>query len=151
MIRNATIDDIKQIVYLGERFYNESHDVDEIPYDPIDTYKSILEIYNGDHGILLVAEQDGQIVGITAGLVFSWYFNSSHKTGQELFWYVHPDYRKGTIGIRLLKELERQAKEKGATTFIMVSEELMGNHDYMEKLYHKLGYHNYESAYIRNL
>ena len=122
MIREARTEDLPLMVVLGEKFYNASHGNSDIPFNRTDTLNTLLAMLESDDGILLVYEHDGRVVGMIAGVMFPWYFNVKHRSGQELFWYVAPEFRKSTAGVRLLKELEKKAKEKGATTFIMISE-----------------------------
>lgn len=150
MIREATIDDLKGLVYLLEGFHKSAFPV-EPSFNHVDLYNTLLDMVNGDGGILLLAEKEDQLIGVIGGLVFPWYFNKSELVGQELFWYMHPEHRKGTTGIKLLQALEKKAKEKGCRSFIMASEYTMNNHDYMETMYHRMGYSNHESYYIRKL
>lgn len=151
MIRDARIEDIPQIVLLGEKFYTASHGNSDIPFDRKDVTTMLWDNIHADQGIMLVEEREGRIVGMICGVIFTWYFNSKYKSGQELFWYVKPEYRRTTVGVRLIKELEQRAKEKGCTTWIMISEYDMGNHDYMDNLYKRMGYRNYETGYIKDL
>lgn len=151
MIRDATIEDLKGIVHLGKEFFDKALAHINVPYDHIQVWHMLHELVKHKDGILLIAEVDDQLVGIVGGSLFSWYFNPEYKSGQEIFWYVTPEYRGTTIGIRLLKEMEKQAKEKGASTWIMISEYHMGNYEQLDKLYRKLGYSDHETGYIKEL
>jgi GNAT superfamily N-acetyltransferase len=151
MIRDATIEDLKEIVHLGKEFFDNALFHLNIEYHHASVWHMLNNLRINEKGILLVAESEGKLQGMVGGTLFEWYFNPRYKSGQEIFWYVSPEYRGTTVGIRLLKEMERQAKAKGASSWIMISEAHMGNHDDMDKLYRKLGYSDHETAYIKDL
>ena len=151
MIREATIEDLKEIVRLGKSFFDDALYYLDIEYNPIDVWKTLDVLRKDDNGILLVAEVDGKIVGMIAGAISTWYFNIQYKFGQEIFWYMSPAYRGTILGIKLLKELEKQAKSKGCSKWCMISEYHMGNSEELDKLYKRCGYINHETSYIKDL
>lgn len=55
--------------------------------------------------------------------------------------YVDPEYRSGTIGIRLIKETEKVARSIGASVLLYHTKI---SHPTLEKMIHKLGYNKLE-------
>lgn len=150
MVRNAEEKDLITIVEMGELFHAEAGLDKVASYNRFHTYKMVEELLNAPEGILLVAEKDGEIIGMTGGITYPMYFNQDSISGQEMFWYVEPEYRNGTIGIKMLREMEKQAKERGCDTFTMISEDYL-NPEALDKMYLKSGYRRYEHTYVRNL
>jgi GNAT superfamily N-acetyltransferase len=98
-------------------------------------------------GTLLVAESDGQCVGMSACVVFPFYANMQTKIGQEIFLFCKPEFRNG-IGQALLDELEAEARRKGANVFI--SANLAGDRDKaFSRFYRRRGYAPSENTHIR--
>lgn len=149
MIRHATADDCSKISELGESFFTEAGWQDVAEYRQEDCLKSLQFLATGDAGILLVAEEDGEIVGMAGGLVSPLYFNLSHMTGQELFWWVKPGAR-GSIGIRLIDALEKAAKDKGCSSWAMIALDKV-EPERTANLYARRGYRPSERTFIKRL
>lgn len=124
-IRPATMDDVPAIVEMAEQFYPDS------PYPVIygdmpKTQAAGLAIVTMhglvEHGIvpgvMLVAENDGDLVGMLCLHIDAATFNPEVIAG-ELVWWLHPDHRGGMSAIRLVKTGEAMAAERGATVINM--------------------------------
>ena len=149
MIRKATLDDVARIAELGALFHAEAGWGDICEYVCEDTEKTLRYLVEDNNGILLVAERDGEIVGMCGGLAHPIYFNHAHKSGQELFWWVKPDCRGG-VGKALFDAMEDEARRLGCTSWAMtaldkVQPELTG------RLYRRRGYRASEHSYIKRL
>lgn len=147
MIRPGTRGDIEVVAALGEEFHREANWSDICEYvadDSIATLGILLE-----SGILLVAEEENEIVGMAGALVFPFYFNTSHITGNELFLWVRPD-RRGSLGARLLKALETEAKARGCKSFSMQLLEAI-EPGKTEKFYLRNGYRPAERTFMKVL
>lgn len=149
-IREATYEDFPILIDMGRMFFAESGYGDLIEFDPDSAEQTINMLIESDSGILLVAEKDKEVVGMVGALLYPFYFNLSHITGQELFWWVRPELRGGRAGYLLLRQVEAEAKSRGATTFSMialdsVSPEIAGG------IYIKSGYRASEYSYIKRL
>jgi GNAT superfamily N-acetyltransferase len=102
-----------------------------------------------DTSVLLVAEVDGESVGMAAAVVFPFYFNLRTSCAQEIFWWADPEHRRG-VGRALLDGLEAHAKAKGANVFMASA--LSGLRDEaLAKLYQMRGYRPLESAFIKRI
>lgn len=149
MIREATIEDLKAIVYLGERFHQEAHREGETMYDHIEAYKGLYELHKT--GILLVYDIDGEIVGTIGGTLFTLWYDKVNLIGEERFWYVDRPYRNGLVGVKLLRAFEKEVKRQGATRCIMISEAAMGNNDIVHNMYERMGYTTFETGFIKSI
>lgn len=149
MIRPASLDDCEVIVDLGEGFFTEAGWQDIADYVREDCLRSLQFLATDETGILLVAEEDGEIVGMAGGLVSPLYFNLSHKTGQELFWWIKPGQR-GAAGLRLIDALEQSARARGCTSWAMIALDHI-DPERTAKIYERRGYRPSERTYIKRL
>ena len=148
-LRAAEPADVPTIAEMGERFHAEAGWPDICAFDRGDCEKTLAHLIESPDGILLVAEAAGRLVGMAGGLAHPLYFNLSHRTGQELFWWVEPGLRDGT-GRALLDALEDEARAIGCVSWSMAclaraKPELMG------RLYERRGYRASERTYIKRL
>jgi GNAT superfamily N-acetyltransferase len=148
MIREAAASDIPEIARLGERFHAQAG-WDEIAYSRDDCAASLAAFMESGAFLCLVAEHDGQIVGMVSGVVSPVYFNRGHQSGEELFWWVSDEAPQMT-GIRLLDALENHARDLGCETFQMKSLARLGG-DRMTRLYERRGYRASEQTFIKRL
>lgn len=120
-IRTATHDDIPAIVDMAQRFYPES------PYPAIygdmpDSQAAGLVIVMlegmASHGIapgvMLVAEKESALVGMLCLHIDVATFTPEVIAG-EIVWWLDPEHRGGMGAVRLVREGERAARERGAT------------------------------------
>lgn len=148
MIRPATVADLPAIAALGRQFHAAAA-WDEIEYDEADCAETLATFMDSGAFLCLVYEQAGEIVGMASGLVCPVYFNRSHLSGEELFWWVSPDAPQ-FAGIRLLEALEGAARALGCQTWQMKSLARLGG-DRMQRLYERRGYRASERIFIKRL
>lgn len=125
MIRSATQADDDNIIDCLRKFAIEQ---------PIGKLKVEADQYNDHHvrkildavrarGIILVAETNNEITGLLMAVVNPDIWLPQIKTMNELVWWVHPEHRNSSAGLRLLKEYtkicERMVKKKEIYTFTM--------------------------------
>lgn len=149
MIRPATLADVPAITQLGERFHGEAGWADISSFNAENCASSLTAMVENPEAILLVAEKDGRIVGMAGGMTFPLYFNASHRSGQELFWYVEPGLRDGTGG-RLLDAMEQAARDRGCQSWIMIALDKV-DPELTGRLYRRRGYRASEHSWIRRL
>lgn len=151
MIRHATIEDIPKLVECGSRFLQYS------PYGRYDveySFESSQEFLEGilanDNGVIIVMDHDGVIAGGLVGLLNCAWFAPGVVTAHELAWWVDPEHRQGVEGIKLVKEFERWAKEKGAK-FVTLTDLIIGEEYPVGKLIGRMGYKEIERAHIKEV
>lgn len=145
MIREATPADIPRIVEMGRRFRMESSYKDHLAENPEQMKALAEQIISNPKGSILVSEKDGKLTGMLALLVFPHYL-SGESIAIEVLWWVEPEARAGSTGLKLMREAEEIAVEMGAKKMQMVAPtERIG------KLYEHLGYSRVESSYQRSL
>lgn len=114
------------------------------------TFKTTFDNLLIGDGVCIVAELGSKIIGIAGAVAYPFYFNSEHKTGQEMFWWINEEHRKENIGSLVLKELEEWARGTGCKTFSMISLESL-RPESVGKLYVRAGYRASEHSYIKEL
>ena len=149
MIRTADVADIRAIARLGKAFHAEAGWADIAGYSIDDCAASLAGMIESDDAIILVAEENGAIVGMAGGVMFPLYFNAAHRSGQELFWWVEPSFRRG-VGAALLTALEVEARERGCSSWAMIALDKV-NPEATGRLYRRRGYRAAEHSWIRRL
>lgn len=120
-----------------------------IAYDAASAEATLRRLIDMPEGCLLVADA-GEVIGMTGAMVHAHYFNASHRTGQELFWWIDPEHRGSKIGLEMFLALESWARSQGAQTFVMgalhaQSPEKVG------QFYERNGYAPLEHTYMKVL
>jgi ribosomal protein S18 acetylase RimI-like enzyme len=150
MIRQATLGDIPEIINMVHNFYKASHFPELAPYNKDSMMALLINMVNDSPHILLVSEKDGKLDGTICMLIFPYFINHEVMTAQDLWWWVEPEARGTTVGIKLIKEAEKLVKEKGIAHMTMMSME-SSDADKVNKLYSKMGMKLMEYAYIKEL
>ncbi len=148
VIEKADIEDIAGIVRLIREFFEESLSVYSLSLDASTIHETVTK-YVTDY-IGLVARRGDKIIGTIGGFVMPSIFDKNQLVGQETIWYVTKEERKGSIGIRLIKEFENRCKEQGAHLIVMVHMENLYA-DVLDKLYKIRGYKLMENQYIKEI
>lgn len=128
-IRDATIEDIDQILDLGKRMHAESSRFGALAFDEGKVRSLFAGLIGSEDAIVLVAEvPDGEIIGGFAGFASEhWY--STDKVAQDLALFVRMDRRGGILAARMIKAFVSWAQERrckqitlGISTGIRVEE-----------------------------
>ena len=101
MFKLAEEKDLPQCIIIAKKFT----DFYGIEYDE-DSVKLMLEKIIDDGVFLLSLNNKNEITGGVAGLSLPNPWNQKQILFQEMFWWVEEEYRGGSLGIRLLFELE---------------------------------------------
>lgn len=144
MIREATLADVPQLVELGVRFMAESGYSWHLSVDRHAQARLACDLIQAAHGLMLVDERDGDIVGML-GAIATRHPHSGDSVMSELFWYVAPAARGS--GVRLLLEAEHWAISRGIRKSLVVAPEGAP----VASLYARMGYKPLESQYIKDL
>ena len=146
MIRRATADDIPSLLVLGEQFADFAPF--GIEYSPEGTAAFITALL--DAGLVLVAEQDGVVIGGLLGALAPLWYSPATLAASELAWWVAPEHRGGRSAIQLLKGFESWARECGAK-LVVLSDLRVGDDYPAGQLFERLGYRVSERAHTKEI
>lgn len=122
MIRAAKPDDMAALLEMGRAFNEEAGYAETVPFDP-ESFGRVVAVL-GQAGLVLVAEERGNVVAMAAADVAGSVCNQNIRFAREAFWYVRPEHRPGkVVGRPLLDALECTARNHGASFFDVVAEE----------------------------
>lgn len=146
MIRKATKDDLLAIVQMSDKFYATTKYSEHAAFHPPTVW--VLAERLIDHGIMLVAEVDGKVVGMVGLIVTPFMFNIEVNGAYEIVWWVEPEQQGSRVGYELLKAVEPAAKEFENVVLIQMAS-LATSPPQVAKLYEKLGYVQSESLFTK--
>jgi GNAT superfamily N-acetyltransferase len=146
MIRKATAEDLPELLRMGKAFHAVTGVAEAIPLDEPTLERTFAQLI--ESGVILVIEEGGGLVGATGALLHPHYFNASHITGQELFWWIDPDHRGR--GSELLNALEAWVKDQGAHSFVMITLEAL-EPERVGLIYRRRGYRPVEHSYLKEM
>jgi GNAT superfamily N-acetyltransferase len=146
-IRDATINDFDQVYGMAKKFYAMTTYPDQIPIDQASSF----ELFEGllNTGFVLVAEEEGRLIGMMGVMIAPFMLNTNHLTATELMWWVEPDKRGSKIALSFLALAEERAQERGCTFLAMTK--LRTSPDVVDRIYTASGYVDSESAYLKRL
>lgn len=148
MIRLATLDDVQSIASLGVLFHSEHPLSTIIPYNHAHIVQVTSGLIMSDSACVYVYDTPQGIVGMIAGILTPVLFNPTQQVVSEIVWYVHPTYRKGSTGIRLLNSLEQWAQSTSAVGIVMNAH---SNFPGIARIYDARGYTPHEISYVKAL
>lgn len=146
-IRHATADDLDALVALGERFHAASPFATVAAYEPDAVRALVAEAMRV--GVVLVAAEDGAIVGGLMGVRQGPWFAPSAPCAVELAWWVDEPAR-GTAGVRLYRAFEVWAREQGVSAVVM-SDLVVNGEPSTGALFDRLGYTMTERSHIKRI
>ena len=138
MIQFATPDDIPELLELGAAMYAESRYAEAMPWD-VDKVEGLLVALLADpDGLVLVAREEGEIVGGFMAAAFEHFFSPS-KVAQDYALFVTPDARGGQHAAHMLEAYIAWAKSRDAK-LIQVGITTGVNVERTARLYKGLGF-----------
>lgn len=143
MIRKATEADVPIIVRMVGHFITAKY-ADLLTFKPRRLEELTLRVL--EIGCILVAEEDGAVVGFVAGCALEDSVSGIPML-DEMGWWVEPGYRHKSVGPRLLQQFENWAKQKNLRLVKMVAP--AGSN--VGAFYKRLGYTEVETAWIKRL
>lgn len=136
IIRDMAYDDITEVVKHGKLMHAESSYKD-LKFNDDKCINLAASLINSPDGFAVVAEEQGVILGVMAGILSEHWFSSEIMASDYIF-YVHPDYRGSSAAVRMITKYQAWAIVKGAKTVtIGISAEI--NNDEAAKLCEHLG------------
>lgn len=115
-VRRATDADLEAMVAMGQALHDESPRYQGMAFSPEKLRRlwQMLQgtLLTGEPGCVFIAEQDGQVIGLTVGLIAErWFCDERYLT--DLTMYVKPEHRGGSAFARMVRALEAWAVEQG--------------------------------------
>jgi GNAT superfamily N-acetyltransferase len=144
VVRAARVEDDPALVRFGRRFY-QTLPYQDIPYCEQSAVRWLALMR--ELGVVLIALSDQTAIGMAGGLFSKFIFNDAYQVGQELMWWVEPEYRGSGAGAQLLAALERAAYARGAARWSMIAIEATA--DRLGHLYNQAGYVPTERTYSK--
>jgi len=149
-VRVATKEDIPAYMDLAAAFVATTPINHVVPFDREGTAAFVEKALANPDMLILVAEDGGQIVGITGALLYPMYFNPAKLVAQELWWYLTPETRGRQTAKMLFQTIEKWAKDKGAEAMFMIAL-ADARVDTLAKVYKRNGYTPVERTYMKGL
>ena len=148
LIRKGASADIPRCVEMAADFHKIAYGLMGIEFCPDSTARAFEMCLR--HELLSIAEHNDVVIGMVAGVKAPMIMNNDHLVGAELAWWVEPDYRKTSAGLKLLKFAEKLAKEAGVKMWSMMLLE-SSEPEKVAKIYAKMGYKPVERTYLKVL
>ena len=130
----------------GGLFFKESQLTLEFKPDVfLDRIGGLLDA--GVAGVIGSFDSDGTIQG---ALAFSLYDDiyTGDKTATEMWWFVLPEHRGGSVAMRLIRSFEKLAALKGCKRICMIHLAALQK-DRLSELYQAMGYQLIECCYSK--
>lgn len=119
LIRDATLDDISGLIFLGEEMFKESQFA-HYDFDHQKVIDTIYTLIDSSNGIVLVAESNGELVaGFAAQFSEHWF--GKCIVSYDMAFFIAPQVRGSLAASQILKAYIERAKAEG------VNEILIGN------------------------
>lgn len=161
MIREATVGDKPRLIQMAARFILSSRYQEFLTPQP-DRIAALIDQVLA-HGVIFVAEEyrrysvaetfgtevclslDKDVVGMLALVGPLPHLLTGQPYGEEVAWWVEPEYRNGTIGPRLMHQMECWSRQNGLHMVKMLapSDSTVGD------FYRKCGYQAVETAWVK--
>lgn len=111
-VRRAHLDDLLPLFKMSAHMHRET-DVACLTFDPERALSMLpMWISSGEKGLLLVAERDGQLIGMLAASIKQPWFSLDHVAAEDLF-YVAPEHRGSRAAYMLMRGYIDWVKKSG--------------------------------------
>lgn len=150
MIRKAEFSDVPAMLEIGRRFHSATlYATYGATFSPEKLGESLSNYLSSSDACVLVAEKNGALVGVACAVKTQLYM-SDDDVAVELFWWVEPEARGGTLAIRLMNHLEQWATQAGCKCMAMSSMATIEGSP-ADDIYSRRGYRNIEKSWIKGL
>ncbi len=144
-IRKATNEDNLDIILLTKQFLKEFNP--PIKLDSKHFLTNLETVVEDPSYFFYVSEQEGEVVGYLSGAK-SYTLFSSQPMAIEVGWFMLPEYRGSTDGLKLLNKFIEWGKEQGCEVISMG--DLAAVQD-LGPLYSRKGFELYERTYVKEI
>ena len=145
-VRIATSDDRFDIIRLLNNFHMAGEF--DFPFDSAWTSMHISNCIASKNGIIFVAHEDDEMVGVISGVCLASAFRPEHTCMEQYIW-IEPKSR-GNLHKLLVHALETWAKTHNCVTAQMSSQEKM-RPNLVSRLFRMMGYYPIETVHSKSL
>lgn len=145
MIRHATFLDRDAIVAFVKEFYPQTHYAKQAEFDD-ETVTELTEFLIRT-GIVLLATEEENIIGILGAGIRPHVFNKSVLSCHEFIWYVTPEHQKSGLGVALIERADNLRQLRGCVSFQMMR--LDNSSPYLDKVFLPLGFEPSEHCWTK--
>ena len=147
MIRDCEEKDIPALIAMSKTFWQHTLYKDEEFQE--EAVERMIEATMKDN-LCIVYDVEGTAQGFVCGLKGYLLANFDIQIGTELAWWVNENHRNSTAGLKLLKAIEKRAKNIGIKYWNMAYMQ-SSMPESVKKIYESMGYKKNESLYSRKL
>lgn len=115
----------------------------DLPFEP--DYNAYVDAQERGHMVCVSCRDDGKLIGLICFFIHPYLYSQRYVLAIEDLFYVDQAYRKGWIGIRLLKYAEKVLKSRGVDIINVVCKA----HQDKSSLYERLGYKHTEKHFSK--
>jgi len=146
MIRPAQFEDLQALIPLTKAEFDECLGGSGFEWREEEIKDSLIEFSMTDDHVLLVARVGEKVVGYLGGVITPWMHNKRQMLAIETGWYVIPEYRGRTVGIRLWRAWEKWVVLHNASLIYCASPQANPTVGFMLV---KMGYIPLETYYVK--
>lgn len=150
IVREAEVFDIPRYTAMACEFADFSLMAGIAPPDAAGFAQFMLSNMGAPNVAMWLAEEDGNLAGISAGLLYPVYFSPQTMIAQEVWWWVDPEFRGSPAQQMMRETLENWARENGAKAVVMIALENEQT-PAVGRLYRRAGYRPLERSFIKEL
>ena len=143
----ARSEDFNKVLPLAQRFYSEHPHAAKMEFHMESAYRLYLDLV--EHGFIVLAWEDGEVVGMLGMMVGPFVLNANYKVATEVLWWVDPEHRQGRKGLAMLQMAEKLAKIDGCFSVTMSS--LAIGPEGVDKVYVHRGYELMEKSFVKEV
>lgn len=149
-IEEANQHDVLRLIELAGWMYEESPRHRKTEMDAERVYNFLSYLIGSPTGIVMVARDDehGIVGGFVGGVEQQWYSVDSYL--YELTFFIHPDFRKGRLAIKLMRAAFAKGKELGAVECVMANSTNVQS-ERVEALYQYVGMTRIGGVHVMDL
>lgn len=151
IIREATPDDCQAVARLGAEFVGKLKMPRVGTVDATKLEATFEMVQSNPHGVVLVAEDEGEVAGFLLGMALPLWFDSLDWSAAELAWWIDPKKRGGSTAARLVRAFEDWAKSRGITRVLLSDVEFEDAAQPAGTLIERLGYTMIERAFSKSV
>lgn len=152
-IRAATPADVPALVAMVRRLYDESKwssVVEEFDDDSMAANLQRMMIPETGGVVVVAVADDGEFAGMAAALIYPCFFNVAVLVGQEIVFWVDPEYG-GHTGPAIINGMEAVCKGLGAKVMIQADLPRGRRDEAVTEFYRRRGYQPGENIFVKAL